>query len=131
VFLQWRNGLGSEVAVRAAPMRQIILNLVLNACQATPRDSLVRVSINECDDSVMLEVEDEGPGMPPEARAMLTGSAALQAPIGKGTGLGLWMTNRLVRELNGEVRIASGKRGGTCIVVSVPLSRKMELGNVA
>jgi signal transduction histidine kinase len=131
VFLQWRNGLGSEVPVRAAPIRQIILNLVLNACQATPRDSPVRVSINECDDSVILEVEDEGPGMPPEARAMLTGSAALQAPIGKGTGLGLWMTNRLVRELNGEVRIASGKRGGTCIVVSVPLSRKMELGNVA
>lgn len=131
VLLEWRNRLPVEAPVPAAPIRQIILNLVLNACQATPRDTPVRVSTQESENTVVLQVEDDGPGMPPSARALLTGTGVLQAPIGEGTGLGLWMTNRLIRELDGEVRIGSGAQRGTRIVVMVPLRQKMELGHVA
>ena len=46
-FLRWRNELTGEVPLPATAMRQIILNLVLNACQATPRDSWAAVSVVE------------------------------------------------------------------------------------
>ena len=110
VLLQWRNELTGQVALPANTVRQIILNLVLNACQATPRDSWAAVSIVETADAIVLQVEDAGPGMPAAAVAMLTGTADRPAPIGHGTGLGLWMTNRLVRELDGSVSVEQGRR---------------------
>ena len=70
--------------------------------------------------------------MQPEAVAMLKGTEGLQAPIGQGTGLGLWMTNRLVRELAGTISIETGARNGTRVIVTVPMKREqMELSHVA
>ncbi|MGH6816253.1 MAG: sensor histidine kinase [Hyphomicrobiaceae bacterium] len=132
VVLHWCNELSGEVPLPATAIRQITLNLVLNACQVSPRESQVAVSIRHTPEAVVLAVEDAGPGMPPPAAAkMLTEAVGLPAPIGKGTGLGLWITNRLVRELGGSVAIGSGREGGTRVTVAFPLMRKVELRNVA
>lgn len=132
VFLEWHNGLLGEVPVGASAVRQIVLNLVLNACQVSPGDSWVSVSLTEVEQTILLAVEDQGPGMQPGEVAMLDGTEGLRAPIGQGTGLGLWMTNRLVRELAGAITIETGKRGGTRVTVSVPIKREqMELSHVA
>ena len=132
VFLEWRNGLVGELPVAASAVRQIILNLVLNACQIAPRDSWISVGLSEVDHALFLAVEDQGPGMQPEAVAMLKGTASLQALIGQGTGLGLWMTNRLVRELAGTISVETAARIGTCVMVTIPMKREsMELSHVA
>jgi signal transduction histidine kinase len=131
VFLRWHNELSTEVSLRATALRQIVLNLVLNACQATPRDGCVSVSFAQTAKAVVLSVEDDGPGMPDEAIAMLTGADGAPAPIGKGTGLGLWMTNRLIRELAGTVTVHQRPEGGTRVVVAVPVPQELELGRVA
>jgi signal transduction histidine kinase len=63
---------------------------------------------------------------------MLEGTGGLRAPIGRGTGLGLWMTNRLVRELAGTIAIETGERGGTRVSVSIPIKpAQVELSHVA
>jgi two-component system OmpR family sensor kinase len=131
VLLQWRNELAGQVALPANSVRQIILNLVLNACQATPRGSWAAISIAETSGAIALRVEDLGMGMPSAAVAMLTGAANRPAPIGTGTGLGLWMTNRLVRELDGSVTVGKGIDGGTIVTVIIPIRQEMELGHVA
>ena len=69
--------------------------------------------------------------MPSAAIAMLTGTADRPAPIGHGNGLGLWMTNRLVRELAGSVTVGKGVDGGTEVTVAIPTRQEMELGHVA
>jgi two-component system OmpR family sensor kinase len=131
IFLRWHNELTGEVQLRATATRQILLNLVLNACQATPRDGWVAVSVLPSPDAIVLRVEDEGPGMPPLVATMLTEHAGRPAPIGKGAGLGLWMTNRLIREMGGSTAVASRAEGGTQITVTIPTCPVMELGNVA
>ena len=131
VLLQWRNELQGQVALPANTVRQIILNLVLNACQATPQDSWAAVSIVETSRAIELEIEDMGAGMPPAAVAMLTGTANRPAPIGQGMGLGLWMTNRLIRELDGIVSVGKGPGGGTLVTVSIPTRQERELSHVA
>ena len=85
VLLQWRNELTGQVALPANTVRQIILNLVLNACQAAPQESWAAVSVAETPGGIVLQVEDVGPGMPTAALAMLTGAADRPAPIGHGT----------------------------------------------
>lgn len=94
IALQWRNELLGHVPLPANTVRQVLLNLVLNACQATPKDSWVAVSIVETARAIELEIEDTGPGMPPAAVEMLTGTGSKPAPISQSMGLGLWMTNR-------------------------------------
>jgi signal transduction histidine kinase len=131
VLLQWRNELQGQVALPAHTVRQIILNLVLNACQIAPEDSWVTASIVKTSRGIELEIEDMGPGMPPTAVAMLTGTANRPAPIGQGMGLGLWMTNRLVRELDGTVSVDKGAGGGTLVTVSIPVRQEMEFSHVA
>jgi signal transduction histidine kinase len=130
-FLRWRNELSGQVPLPANAVRQIILNLVLNACQATPPDGWAAVSVWEAPGALVLQVEDTGPGMPSAALAMLTGSTDGAAPIGKGTGLGLWMTNRLIRELHGQVSVERRPAGTTLVTVSLPTRQEAELSDVA
>ena len=131
MFLRWHNELAGTVPLQATTMRQILLNLVLNACQAAPRDGWVVVSAIVRREAIVLQVEDEGPGMPPSARAMLTEQASRPAPIGKGTGLGLWMTTRLIREIAGTPAVEVRPQGGTRVTVTILLRQQVELDHVA
>lgn len=131
VFLRWNTELGSNVTLLASTMRQILLNLVLNACQATPHNGWVVVSVTMSSEAIVLRVDDEGPGLPPSAAAMLTERAARPAPIGKGTGLGLWMTSRLIRELAGSASVETRTGVGTRVTVTIPVRPVVELDHVA
>jgi signal transduction histidine kinase len=131
MFLRWHNELGREVPLRATAMRQITLNLVLNACQATPRNGWAAVRLAQTAQAVVITVEDEGAGMPAAAAGMLTGRSGVPAPIGNGTGLGLWMTNRLIRELGGSASVEVRPEGGTRVTVTIPIRANMELDHVA
>ena len=133
VFLEWHNGLLGEVPVArigcAPDHPQSRLECVSGLTRGIPG---FRCRLTEVDQALVLAVEDQGPGMQPEAVAMLEGTEGLRAPIGQGTGLGLWMTNRLVRELAGTITIETGARDGTRVTVSVPMKREqMELSHVA
>lgn len=131
VLLQWQNELTDTVEIPATVVRQVLLNLALNACQATPRGSCVAISVTETLVSIVIHVEDRGPGMQASAIAMLIGGGDRPAPIGQGTGLGLWMTNRLVRELGGSISVNKGLDGGTIVEVTLPRRQGMELAHVA
>jgi len=131
VLLQWRIELTNTVSIPATVVRQILLNLALNACQATPRGHCVTISVTETLVSTVIRVEDRGPGMPASAIAMLIDGGDRPAPIGQGTGLGLWMTNRLVTELGGNITVSGGSEGGTAISVTLPQRREKEFAHVA
>lgn len=131
ISLQWHNALPAELPLPATPIRQIILNLVLNACQAAPRETCVTVTISASWDELLFVVEDQGAGLPPEAAAMLIRGEAMSPPIGRGGGLGLWMTGRLIRELTGTVIVVAKAETGTHITVSVPLHREGSISHAA
>lgn len=131
VVLQWQNELMDTIDVPATSVRQVLLNLTLNACQAAPRGSDVDVSVTQNAESLVLRVEDRGSGMPANAATLLAGDADRPAPISQSTGLGLWMTNRLVRELGGGISVGNGPDGGTIVTVTLPRGRGMELAHVA
>jgi signal transduction histidine kinase len=131
VLLQWRNGLTGTAGVPATSARQVLLNLTLNACQATPSGRCVDVSVTETLISVVIRVEDRGSGMPSAATAMLIGGADRPAPIGQSAGLGLWMTNRLICELGGNASVAGGPEDATAITVTLPRRREREFAHVA
>lgn len=131
INLSWQVAVEGGLALPASAVRQIVLNLVLNACQATERDGYVRVSAIANDGCLRLAIEDDGPGLPQRARDILLGVNKGPAPIVDGTGLGLWMTSRLVRECQGVITVEASELGGARVVIVLPGPTGGELRHVA
>jgi signal transduction histidine kinase len=129
--LDWSNDLDRDLPVPATAMRQIVLNLVLNALQASPAGGRVRFEAAAADDRLKVEIHDQGSGFSAEARAVLLGAAGKPAPIGDGAGLGLWMTRRLVQDLHGDVSLEPSPLGGALVRVTVPLIQPQDMRDVA
>jgi signal transduction histidine kinase len=132
LVVQWDNRLPDRVAVDGGAVRQAALNLLLNACAATPVGGSVRLAAEVAAATVRIEVADQGGGLPPGSAAILTAPGRLTPVPGPGGGLGLWMVSRLLRELGGGAEVASAAGRGTRITLAIPLRQgEAVLGHVA
>jgi signal transduction histidine kinase len=127
--LVWENDVAGAVAVDAQRVRQIALNLLINACAASPPGGTVRLAVSLESEALALAVVDEGPGLPDACRETLTGAGA--SPARPAQGLGLWTVARLVAELDGTIDVTtSGSGRGTAIAIRIPI-RAEEARNAA
>jgi two-component system NtrC family sensor kinase len=116
-----------QVFADAHQIQQVLLNLIINAEQAvlaaSGRGSLViRTWHNVDDDSVALEVSDDGPGVPAEMRTKIFDPFFTTKEVGKGTGLGLTVAYAIVQEHGGHIRVESQPGRGASFVVELPVS---------
>lgn len=107
-----------DVTVLADPdlLRQVLLNVALNAIQAQPAGGLVHVSARSLGDSVELRVEDQGRGIPSQLRESMFDAFVTTRP--DGSGLGLPIAYRLTKSMGGHVDlVATGPTGTTFRIV--------------
>lgn len=131
IVLDWQIELQSDTGIPASNVRQIMLNLLLNACKASPAGGTVKVRSRRRNDDIILQISDDGEGMPEFAMRTLVDPASTPSPFASGHGLGLWTVQRLIRELNGEVIVESKPGAGTAISVTIPLTSKGERKDAA
>lgn len=124
------NELEAGIGLPSTPMRQAVLNLLLNALAAAPTGSTIELSVRMAVNDLLVEVRDRGEGLPEEAALLLTGQANVR-PLRDGGGLGLWMTRRLLSELGAIITVSHPNGGGTCVHVSIPVPQTCGLANVA
>ncbi len=102
---------------------QVVLNLVVNALEALPdrprAENLVRVRLVQPPGAVRLEVEDNGPGIPPEVAARIF-DPFFTTKEKMGTGLGLAISRRIVEELGGRIEAERSREGGARFSVTLP-----------
>ena len=106
------------VLVDAAQLRQVLLNLVMNAVQAMEHGGNLAISARSGEAGVRLIVRDTGPGIPAEIQdrifePFVTGRE-------KGTGLGLSIVKRIIENHGGDIEIDSTPGSGTRIEVLLP-----------
>jgi len=99
-------------------IKLVLLNLVLNAVQAMPRQGTVRIESREVDGSHELVVVDQGPGIPPDVREHLF--EPFFTTKSRGTGLGLATARRIVELHGGTLRLECPPAGGTTAIVMLP-----------
>ena len=104
--LQWESNLDRALPLPSTPIRQILINLILNAIQAAGRGGTVSCRIQADSSQMSFEVRNDGRSIPDELMEHLfepfsTGSEG-------GSGLGLWVTYQIVEQLRGTIRVRSG-----------------------
>ena len=101
-------------------LEQVLLNLVLNAITAVDIDGLVVISLSTVETKAILEIRDNGPGIPSEIRDWVL--QPFHSTRSEGSGLGLSTVARIANSTGGEVLIKSATEGGACVRVTLPLS---------
>ena len=119
VALDWHNELTQNQTVPSTEVRQILLNLLLNAVEGADERGKVRCHVAKSSDGIQLEVENDGPGLSPNQREHLFEPFAQSSNQGKG--LGLWMTYQLVTQLRGRID-ARSRPGQTVFSVLLPVA---------
>lgn len=126
--LDWRNALFGSVDLPGGPVRQATLNLLLNACAASPMEGQLGLTVGLRDARLRIEVSDRGPGMDRSFAAVLEAAAAPVAP--HGPGLGLWIVRRVVDALGGRAEVRAGAHG-TSVTLDFPAVAIEEAKHVA
>ncbi len=108
--------LGSE-----ADIRHLVLNLVLNAVQASPPGETVLVRLSGGERGWTLEVSDRGPGIDQEELSRIFIPFYQGRSKKEGSGLGLAIVDSIVREYGGSIHVDTEPGKGTTFKVSVPL----------
>ena len=108
-----------------AQLRQVLVNLIVNAIESRPDGVRVEVSAHALTRSgapfCRLVLRDDGPGIPPELREHVFDPYVTGKP--HGTGLGLAIVERIVFDHDGSIAIDSGAHGGTTVTIDLPLRR--------
>lgn len=113
--------------VEAVPeeIEQVVLNIVNNAVQAMPKGGRleVRLWLHEDGQQVCLEIKDTGCGISPEALPRVFEPFFTTKPRGQGTGLGLYVSRRIVERHGGTIAIHSEVGVGTTVQIALPLAQ--------
>jgi signal transduction histidine kinase len=112
-----------QCEVNANQLQQAIMNFAINAQQAMGSDGgqLVVRTRNSGADGVIIEVEDNGPGIPEDIRGKIFEPFFTTKPAGQGTGLGLSVTYGIVKDHGGDIEIEDVSGGGTRFIVTLPV----------
>jgi C4-dicarboxylate-specific signal transduction histidine kinase len=109
-----------HVPARAGELNQVWTNMIDNAIDALDGNGTIRL-ITRCEhDFVMVEVADDGPGIPPEVQSRLFEPFFTTKEEGKGTGLGLDISYRIIQEHNGSIEVQS-QPGQTRFIIRLPV----------
>jgi two-component system NtrC family sensor kinase len=102
-------------------LRQVLVNLLLNAADALGGEGTVRIDAGADAAGPYLRVADDGPGIPVESRSRVFDPFVSTKPAGEGTGLGLAICQRLVEEAGGRISLVENENGrGACFEIRLP-----------
>ena len=110
----------SDVKGDANLLMQVFVNLINNACDASPDGATVRLTSQRKNDELIIETIDEGNGVDPAAREQMFEPFFTTKPVGQGTGLGLSLAYSIIKKHHGNLRIGDSEKG-TRMIVSLPL----------
>ena len=109
--------------VRCEPLlfKHALVNLMLNACDAAPAKSTVRIDVHADASEIAFVVTDDGEGITPRDAARAIEPFFTTKPAGEGTGLGLAIANEIAKTHRGSLSIAPRAPRGTRACIRIPI----------
>ncbi|MEE9553141.1 MAG: ATP-binding protein [candidate division Zixibacteria bacterium] len=103
---------------------QVFVNLILNGIQAVAPGGNVIIRVKIEKDTVNINFDDDGQGIKEENLSRVFDPFFTTKPVGVGTGLGLSVSQGIVKQHGGNIEIVQSKKGLTSILVSIPITSK-------
>lgn len=115
--------LGEIPAIECHPaqINQVLLNMLLNACQAIDGKGTIRLGSREDDGEVLVSIADTGPGIPEERLEKIFKPGFTTKSEGVGMGLGLPISLQIVKKHGGRIDVLSQSGVGTTFTVALPV----------
>ncbi len=109
-------------------LHRLVVNLLDNAARYTPPGSRIELRLRAAGRDAVVEVEDDGPGIPPELREeifdrFVRGDGPADTVRASGSGLGLAIVRAVAASHGGSAEVTESDLGGARFVVRIPLSK--------
>jgi signal transduction histidine kinase/putative methionine-R-sulfoxide reductase with GAF domain len=105
----------------ATTLKQVFFNILRNAIEAMPNGGRLRVSTAVDNVNVHVEIQDTGPGIPPDHKPRIFEPFFTTKEAGYGTGLGLAISYAIVNDHHGDLRVVSEVGKGSIFIVTLPM----------
>jgi len=115
-----------KIKAKPEEIQQIFLNIISNAIHAMNGKGTLTLSTQKQNGAIVAQIQDTGPGIPPEYVSKVFDPFFTTKDQGEGTGLGLNIVHRVVEKYGGNIKIESEVGQGTTFVVSLPVNGKRD-----
>lgn len=119
-----------RILAYGSELNQVWTNIIDNAIDAMNGQGDIVIRTSQESDWVIVDIEDNGPGIPEEIQANIFNPFFTTKPVGKGTGLGLNITYNIVQKHGGEIKLLS-KPGKTIFRISLPVNFEVTTSNAS
>jgi len=130
IQVEWQLGVNQPVMTGIESLRQIVMNLAGNAVQAIGTDQGKIKVISQLDsESIYIEFSDTGSGIDPEHLDKIFEPFFTTKEVGQGTGLGLSVSDSLIKRLGGSISVKNNPDSGACFTLIIPLQQTITVEN--
>jgi signal transduction histidine kinase len=109
-----------RVMANGSELNQVWTNLIDNAADAMNGSGRLTIRTARENDFVLVEISDNGPGIPPEVKSRIFDPFFTTKGVGQGTGLGLDVVSRIIKNVRGQINVTSAP-GDTRFQVRIPM----------
>ncbi len=104
----------------AGEIKQVLVNLIVNAAHAIGEKGVITLRTSSQGDALRIDVSDTGCGIPENIRNRIFDPFFTTKPVGKGTGLGLWVSSSIVTKHGGRIEVKSEPGAGSTFSIILP-----------
>lgn len=124
IKINYSSNLSSETYIYGCrgKFQQVVMNLLNNAKDAFCEqiDKEVYVDISSHNDEISIKIKDNGPGVPQKIQDKIFESFFTTKEVGKGTGLGLYLSHRMIQEMRDQLTLLDSRKGNTTFEIKIP-----------
>jgi PAS domain S-box-containing protein len=114
-----------RVSCNVGEIKQVLVNLIVNAAQALKDKGTITLRTSSEDGTLLVQVIDSGSGIPEAHLKRIFDPFFTTKAVGKGTGLGLWISATIVQKHGGALMVDSVEGKGTTMTIALPLTREI------
>ena len=114
-----------KVMASGSELNQVWTNLIDNAADAMNGNGKLGIRVVRENDFILVEIADNGPGIPPEVKSRIFDPFFTTKGVGEGTGLGLDVVSRIIKNVRGQISVTSVP-GDTRFQVRVPIQAPVQ-----
>jgi len=113
-----------EIVASAENLKQVFINIILNACDVMPEGGNIRIALKYIEDKLTITFCDTGPGISDEIIPRIFEPFFSTKESEKGTGLGLSVCYGIIKQHNGSITYKNRETGG-CFEIQLPVNNQL------